>query len=104
MGHTVLTPPPLPVHVLSASQSPPGPAVVRLVPPTTVTFGSSDGGMIQPVYPPSSPDAWNNDWPWAIICLKICSVVALVGLKHHDELNCFAALSVAMRFSTSFQL
>ena len=49
IGHTVLTPPPLPDHVVSDCQAPPAPAVVKLVPPTEVMFGSSAGGMTAPV-------------------------------------------------------
>ena len=35
--------------------------------------------------------------------MKICWVASLVGLKHHDELNWLARLSVAMRFRTSLK-
>src|ERR1700678_1076804 len=100
MGYTVLTPPPLPDHVRSDCHGPPAPDVVRLVPPTTVTFGSSEGGITTPLYAPLSPDAWKNDCPCAINCLKICSVVALMP-KPHEELSCWPRLSVAIRFRIS---
>jgi hypothetical protein len=62
IGWTVLIPPLLPVpapqfQTVSDTQLPPGPVVVKVVPPTTVIFGSSDGVGIAPVYASLSPDA-----------------------------------------------
>jgi hypothetical protein len=45
----VLMPPPLPDQVVSDDQGPFAPLVDNEVPPTTVTFGSSDGALILPV-------------------------------------------------------
>ena len=46
--NVALMPPPLPDHAASEDHAPPGPAVVRDVPPTTVIFGSSDGAGMAP--------------------------------------------------------
>ena len=43
-GKVVLEPPPLPDHAVSPDQTPAGPLVLKVVPPTTVMLGSSEGG------------------------------------------------------------
>src|ERR1017187_140432 len=75
----VLTPPLLAsawpgnqLHTFSDTHDPPGPLVVKVVPPTTVMYGSSDGSLIVPVgYSPLSPEASKNDCPCAAYCRKI---------------------------------
>jgi hypothetical protein len=57
IAYAVLIPPPLPDHAVSDDQGPFAALVLRLVPPTTVTYGSSEGVVIFPVYAPLSPEA-----------------------------------------------
>src|SRR5271157_2332177 len=106
----LLAPPlPCPVvnqfHTVSDCHVPPGPLVLKVVAPTTVTFGSSDGGLRLTGLPdavnaPLSPDARKNDCPWVAYCWKICSVFESMS-NPHEQLNCSARLSVAMRFKMS---
>src|ERR1035437_2792360 len=100
-------PPPLPNQVVSDTQAPPGLLVVSTVPPTTVTFGLSDGGKggHVPQLPPLSAEAWKNDCPWAMNCWNVWSRMASTIVPNpHEELSCLAWLSVAMRFRMSLPL
>ncbi len=56
MALLVLNPPPLPLQTASDTHAPPGPLVVKVVPPTTVIFVSSDGENTAPEYAPLSPE------------------------------------------------
>ena len=47
---------------------PPGPVVLKVVPPTWVMFVLSDGNGTPPVKASESPLALKNDWPCAAIC------------------------------------
>ena len=55
------------LQVVSENQFLCGPVVLRVVPPTLVTFVLSAGGstgFFRDEYSPLSPDAWKNDCPW----------------------------------------
>src|SRR4051812_37555211 len=94
MLHTVLMPPPpAPLEgdpwfrVVSLTREPPGPLVVRFVPPTAVTNGWEAGSSTQMFVPssnaPSSPAAAKIDCPCAAICWKMADSLWswLGGLK-----------------------
>ena len=87
-------------HTVSDTHDPPGPLVVKVVPPTTVTYGSSEGGERPPVKAPLSPEARKNDWPWPRIAGKLHPCWHRC-LKPHEQLNCLAASLVAMQFRTA---
>src|SRR5690349_6078343 len=96
-------PPPLPDQTVSEDHAPPGLTIFNAVPPTTVAHGSLEGGVMFPVQAPKSPDAWKKLCPWAAYCMRICSRAgSICGPNPHEQLNCFARLSVAIRLSTPF--
>src|SRR3954447_15817862 len=75
--------------------------VVSVVPPTCTIFVLSDGNSIEPVNASSSPLALKKVCPCAAICLKIASHVGSGPPPPHEQLNCFAKLSFAIRLSRS---
>src|SRR3954463_6671770 len=106
MRSKVPIPPLLPVpppefQTVSETNAPPGPVVDKVVPPTWVMFVLSDGKSIAVLNASVSPLALKNDWPWAAICLKICSAAETGEPPPHEQLNCLHRLSLAIRLSKS---
>src|SRR2546425_422288 len=104
-------PPLLPVHLprtrpqfqtVSDEYDAPAP-VVNVVPPTCVMFVLSDGKGIALVKASESPEALKNDCPCIAIWIKACSAVGLGPPPPHEQLSCFAKLSLAIRLSRSSQ-
>src|SRR5690242_1574756 len=84
-------------HPVSDSHGPPGPDVVRSVPPTAVIHGSSDGHTTPAdVREPLSPVATKTLWPCAAISLKIGSRLLSSSFHPQEQLSCLEVLSAAI--------
>ena len=92
------TPPPQ-FQTVSETYEPAAPVVVRVVAPTCVMLGLSDGKEIEVVNASESPVALKNDCPWVAICLKMVSEVASGPPPPHEQLSCLARLSLAILLS-----
>src|ERR1700691_1413328 len=91
-------PPPLPFQPVADAHDPPGPLVVKSVPPTEITYGSSAGQTESPgVLEPSSPLATNRLCPWAANSLKIGSRLLSLSVHPQEQLSCLDVLSDAIR-------
>src|ERR1700685_433956 len=89
--------PALPFHPVSDFHAPPGPVVVRSVPPTAVTYGSSAGHTTSPGVPePLSPVATNMLWPCAPISSKMGSRLLSSSDHPQEQLTCLDVLSAAI--------
>src|SRR5579863_4443056 len=84
-------------HPVSDCHAPPPPAVVRTVPPTAVTQGSSDGQTtFAAVLDPWSPVATNTVCPCAAISSRIGSRLLSSLLHPQEQLTVLATLSAAI--------
>src|SRR5579859_2161901 len=99
-------PPPLPIQVVSESQVPIVPLVVKPVPPTDVMLGSSAGAKIfcDELYAPPSPAETNMVCPCNANVWKTESMEPGAGRNPQEQLNCLALLSEAMRLNISMAL
>src|ERR1039458_5885650 len=89
--------PALPLQPVSDFQAPPGLVVVKAVPPTAVTYGSSAGHTTSPGVPePLSPVATNTLWPCAAISSKMGSRLLSSSLHPQEQLSCLEVLSEAI--------
>src|ERR1039458_1400452 len=89
--------PALPFQPVSDFQDPPGPLVVRSVPPTAAPQAPSGGHPTSPGVPePLSPVATNTLWPCAAISRKIGSRLLSLSLHPQEQLSCLEVLSEAI--------
>src|SRR5690348_11421925 len=90
-------------QAVSDTYEPPGPVVVRVVPPTCVIFVLSDGNGMRPVKASESPVALKNECPWGAIGKKSCYGDGSGLPPPQEQPICLAMLSFAMRLRISTQ-